>query len=142
MSSQECAILRRTTNFYVVDFRNVGGLVMPILIRVHYADNTSEMMTFPAQIWRRNSNRVSKLIVTDKEIVRLELDPKRQTADVDEGNNHWPEKMVPSRFKLFKDEKKKNPMQKAADDQKDDPPQDAEDESSDEKAEQEPAKGK
>lgn len=142
LSSQERAILRRTTNFYIVDFRSVGGLVMPILIRVHYADNTSEMMTFPAQIWRSNSKRVSKLIVTDKEIVRLELDPKRQTADVDEGNNHWPEKMVPSRFKLFKDEKKKNPMQTAADDQKDDPKQDAEDESSDEKAEQEPAKGK
>ena len=115
LSSEERAILRRTTNFYVVDFRNVGGIVMPILLRVHYSDNTSEMMTFPAQIWRSNSKRVRKLIVTDKEITRLELDPNRQTADVEEDNNHWPKKMVPSRFKLFKDEKKKNPMQKAAD---------------------------
>ena len=115
LSSEERAILRRTTNFYVVDFRNVGGIVMPILLRVHYSDNTSEMMTIPAQIWRSNSKRVRKLIVTDKEITRLELDPNRQTADVEEDNNHWPKKMVPSRFKLFKDEKKKNPMQKAAD---------------------------
>jgi hypothetical protein len=113
LDSEERALLRRNTFFYVVEFRNVGGLVMPILLRVHYADNTSEMMSFPAQIWRGNSKRAEKLIVTDKEILRLELDPKRQTADVDEGNNHWPKKLVPSRFKLFKEEKKKNPMQKA-----------------------------
>ncbi len=114
LTSEERAILRRTTNFYVVEFRNLGGLVMPILLRVHYADNTSEMMTFPAQIWRSNSKEVKKLIVTDKEIVRLELDPKRQTADVEQDNNHWPPKLTPSRFKLFKSETKKNPMQKAA----------------------------
>ena len=113
LTSEERALLRRTTNFYVVDFRNVGGLVMPILLRVHYNDNTSEMLRFPAQIWRHNSKRTSRLIVTDKEIVRLELDPQRQTADVEEENNHWPKKLVPSRFKLFKDEKKKNAMQKA-----------------------------
>lgn len=141
LSSEERSMLRRTTNFYVVDFRNVGGLVMPILIRVHYGDNTSEMMTFPAQIWRSNSERVRKLIVTDKEIVRLELDPKRQTADVDENNNHWPEKLVPSRFKLFKDEKKKNPMQKAAAQAKQSEDKPEEDESKP-KAEEGPAKGK
>ncbi|MCO8122263.1 M1 family metallopeptidase [Stieleria sp. TO1_6] len=114
LTSEERAILRRTTNFYVVDFSNLGGLVMPIILRVHYADNTSETMRFPAQIWRRNSKRISKLIVTDNEIVRMELDPQRETADIEEDNNHWPKRMIPSRFRLFKDEKKKNPMQKAA----------------------------
>jgi hypothetical protein len=126
LTSDERALLRRTTNFYVIDFRNLGGLVMPILLRVHYADSTSETMTFPAQIWRFNSKQVSKLIVTDKEIVRLELDPKRQTADVDEGNNHWPEKLVPSRFKLFKRDKQTNPMRKAAKQAEDDNAKDAE----------------
>ena len=138
--------MRRTTNFYVVDFRNVGGLVMPILVRVHYADSTSEMMMFPAQIWRHNSKHVSKLIVTDKEIVRLELDPKRQTADVEQANNHWPKKLVPSRFKLFKDETKKNPMQKAAESKPSDPSEASGEtssaESESEKTEVGPAKGK
>ncbi|WP_197455107.1 M1 family metallopeptidase [Stieleria varia] len=113
LSSDERSLLRRTTNFYVVDFRNVGGLVMPVIVRIHYSDNTNEMLRIPAEIWRRNSQRVSKLIVSDKEIVSLELDPKRETADSSESNNHWPPKLVPSRFKLFKDEKKKNEMQKA-----------------------------
>ncbi len=112
------AMLRRTTNFYVVSFRNVGGLVMPIIVRVHYADDTSKMMTFPAEIWRRDSTRVDKLIVTDKEITRFELDPRRQTADTEQSNNHWPPRLVPSRFKLFKSSKGKNPMQKAAEAEK------------------------
>ncbi|MCA9136156.1 MAG: M1 family metallopeptidase [Planctomycetales bacterium] len=147
LNSEERAILKRTTNFYIVDFRNVGGLVMPILLRVHYSDNSSEMMMFPAQIWRQNSKHVSKLIVTDKEIVRLELDPKRQTADVEEGNNHWPKKMVPSRFKLFKDETKKNPMQKASDaqqaaEQKKGKQSDEEISSDKQDADDAPAKGK
>ena len=105
-------MLKRQTNFYVVSFKNVGGLVMPIIVRVHYADNTSELMKFPAQIWTQNSQSVNKLIVTEKEIVRLELDPRRETADTEVGNNHWPPRLVPSRFKLFKDQKKKNEMQK------------------------------
>ncbi|WP_419189965.1 M1 family metallopeptidase [Stieleria marina] len=113
LDSDERGLLRRKTNFYVVKFRNHGGLVMPIIIRVHYNDNTTEMITLPAQIWRSNSRQVDKLLVSDKEIVRLELDPRRQTADVEYGNNFWPPKLVPSRFKLFKDAKTKNPMQKA-----------------------------
>ncbi len=113
LDDKQRAMLKRSTNFYVVSFRNVGGLVMPIIVRIHYADNTSELVRIPAEIWRRNSQQVDKLFVTDKEIVRFELDPRRETADTEESNNYWPPKLVPSRFKLFKDETKKNPMQKA-----------------------------
>ena len=115
LKSEERSLLRRKTNFYVVRFKNIGGLVMPVILRVHYADSTSEVKRFPAEIWRSNGTQASKLFVTDKEIVRLELDPQRETADVEASNNHWPPKIVPSRFKLFKDSRKKNPMQKAAD---------------------------
>ncbi len=118
LDAEQRVMLRRTTNFYVVSFRNVGGLVMPIIVRVYYADDTSELMMFPAEIWRIDSGHVEKLFVTDKEITRFELDPKRQTADTEESNNHWPPKLVPSRFKLFKDSKSKNPMQKAQETEK------------------------
>ncbi|MCH2180342.1 MAG: aminopeptidase, partial [Mariniblastus sp.] len=83
------------------------------ILRVHYADNTSETMNFPAEIWRSNSKNVSKMLITDKEIVRLELDPKQETADTESSNNHWPPRLVPSRFRLFKDGPSRNPMQKA-----------------------------
>ena len=113
LESEERALLRRNTNFYIIRFNNVGGLVMPIIVRAHFADGSFERMEFPAQIWKKNSKQVNKLIVTDKELVRLELDPQRQTADVEASNNHWPPRMVPSRFKLYKSPPRKNEMQKA-----------------------------
>jgi len=118
LSAKERALLRRTTNFYVITFRNLGGVVMPIIVRVHYTDNTQELLTIPAQIWRSNGNVAKKMIATDREIARLELDPRRETADADRTNNHWPPKIEPSRFKLYKQETSKNPMQKAAKDSK------------------------
>jgi hypothetical protein len=92
---------------------------MPLIVRVHYADNTNQLVRIPAQIWRQDSRQVDKLFVTDKEIVRLELDPYRETADTEESNNFYPPKLVPSRFQLFKAKKKKNPMQKAKGEQDD-----------------------
>ncbi len=68
--------------------------------------------------------------MTDKEIVRLELDPHRETADTEESNNFWPPKLVPSRFKLFKSEKKKNPMQKANEEEDEDHKEPEDDETS------------
>ena len=113
LDPKQKALLKRTTNFYRVSFDNIGGLVMPILLRVHYADNSNEMIRIPAEIWRSNSENVSKLLITDKEIVRLELDPKQETADTESSNNHWPPRLIPSRFRLFKESPSRNPMQKA-----------------------------
>ena len=115
LDSKQKALLKRTTNFYRVSFENLGGLVMPIILRVHYTDNTSETMKIPAEIWRSNSQNVSKLLITDKEIVRLELDPQQETADTESSNNHWPPRLVPSRFRLFKEGPSRNPMQKSRD---------------------------
>lgn len=114
LDDHERALLKRTTQFYVVTLSNQGGLVMPVPMRIHYADNTSESIMIPAEIWRYHSKQVDKLLLTEKQIVRLEIDPLREIADTETSNNHWPPRIEPSRFKLFKDETKKNPMQKAA----------------------------
>ncbi|MEM9645330.1 MAG: M1 family metallopeptidase, partial [Planctomycetota bacterium] len=114
LNDEQRSLLRRKTNFYIATFENVGGLVMPVIFRVSYTDSTSEIIHVPAQIWRANSRRARKLIITEKEIVRIEVDPRRETADTDISNNHFPPKIVPSRFKLYKSGKKrKNEMQKA-----------------------------
>ena len=69
-------------------------------------------MRIPAEIWRRLSASVTKLIPTRKEIKSIELDPHRETADADLSNNNWPRKPVKSKFQLFKEERdgKRNPM--------------------------------
>ena len=125
LDAEERKLLKRKTNFYVVRFRNVGGLVMPIILQVHFQDGTQQLMTIPVEIWTQDGQRVDKLIITDKQIQRLELDPHRQLADTEISNNHWPPRLVPSRFKLFKDATEKNPMQKLRDAQQNEKAADA-----------------
>ncbi|MDO6445173.1 M1 family metallopeptidase [Colwellia sp. 1_MG-2023] len=89
-------------NFYIVDFKNKGGLVMPILLDITYADGEIEHVRIPAEIWRKNSEKVSKLFIRDKEITAIALDPNWETADVNVNNNYWPARPIKSRFELYK----------------------------------------
>ncbi|MFT6918537.1 MAG: hypothetical protein ACJA2G_001156 [Cognaticolwellia sp.] len=93
-------------NFYIVDFENKGGLVMPIILDLTYADNSVERVTIPAEIWRRDSKKVSKLFIRDQEITGIAIDPNWETADVDVSNNYWPARPIKSRFDLYKRKKK------------------------------------
>lgn len=96
--------LKEDKNYYVMEFSNIGGLVMPIIFEMTFADGSKEMMRIPAEIWRRTHKKVQKLVVTDKnkELVSVELDPRWETADVDVNNNHFPRKIIESRIEAFK----------------------------------------
>lgn len=39
--------------YYILDFKNIGGLVMPIPLQIDYEDGTSEVIKIPAEIWRK-----------------------------------------------------------------------------------------
>lgn len=107
--------------FYELQFSNKGGMVMPIIIQWNYKDGTKEIERIPAQIWRKNEEHVTKLFMKDKEVVSVQLDPFRETADIDESNNSWPKLETESRFQIFKAKQQllrsipqsNNPMQKA-----------------------------
>ena len=89
---------------------------MPVIIEWTFADGTKEVETIPVEIWRLNENSFKKVFVKDKEVTAIVIDPYRETADIDEMNNNWPVKELPSRFQVFKKNKMKeklNPMQKA-----------------------------
>ncbi|MEC7582538.1 MAG: aminopeptidase, partial [Pseudomonadota bacterium] len=79
-----------------------GGLVMPILLQFDYADGSSEEMRIPAEIWRRSPSAVKKLVVTEKDIASVVIDPLQETADVDIENNYYPRRIIPSRIESFK----------------------------------------
>jgi len=98
-------------NYYVADFSNIGGLVMPILLEIKYKDGNKEERVLPAEIWRRSPKKVSKLIVTPKgkEIVSIVVDARWDTADVDVENNHYPREIIASRIESFKKEKSEKP---------------------------------
>ena len=89
-------------NLYEITFLNKGGLVMPIIVEFTFADGTKEIKRLPAQIWRKNENKVTKVFLTNKKAVSIKLDPMRETADIDESNNSWPNITEPSKFTLFK----------------------------------------
>lgn len=113
LSPRERELLQTGLNFYIVDLKNIGGLVSPVIFDIEYMDGTHEMMRIPAEIWRYNNTEVSKLITTNKEIRFISLDPRLETADVDMANNSFPRRPVKSRFQLFKDQQQgpPNPMQ-------------------------------
>ncbi|PRO67402.1 M1 family metallopeptidase [Alteromonas gracilis] len=96
--------VKEDKNYYVLDFSNKGGLVMPIILELTFEDGTKEEMRIPAEIWRRTPKAVSKLIVTDKdkELVSVTVDPHWETADVDVENNHYPRRIIPSRIEAYK----------------------------------------
>jgi hypothetical protein len=89
--------------FYQLTFSNKGGLVMPIILEWTYKDGTKETDRIPAQVWRLNESSVVKTFMKDKEVASIQLDPMRETADIDESNNTWGAiKTPPTRFELFK----------------------------------------
>lgn len=102
LSAEERAMLESGLNFYEIQFENVGGLVMPIILEFQYQDGSSEIERIPAQIWRMDEYQVSKVFAKEKEVVQIVLDPYRETADIDENNNYWPRQFQPSKFELFK----------------------------------------
>ncbi|QDG40231.1 aminopeptidase [Alteromonas mediterranea] len=96
--------VKEDKNYYVLDFSNKGGLVMPIILELSFEDGTKEEMRIPAEIWRRTPKAVSKLIVTDKdkELISVTVDPHWETADVNVENNHYPRRIIPSRIEAYK----------------------------------------
>lgn len=113
LEGYEKDLLKTEAKFYVLEFSNQGGLVMPILLDIDYADGSSEKLTLPAEIWRYHPDKVKKLLIRQKEIQKVEVDRQRQTADTNTANNSWPARVEPTRFQLFKEKLPPNPMRDA-----------------------------
>jgi hypothetical protein len=103
-------------NYYELFFSNKGGLVMPVIIEWTFEDGSTQIEKVPVEIWRKNERKFNKVFVKDKVVTAIRIDPRKETADIDESNNNWPVREVPTRFQVFKKHKQKeqlNPMQKA-----------------------------
>ncbi len=101
--------LEEDKHYYVMEFSNHGGLVMPILLEMTFADGTTERYDIPAEIWRRSDQHVRKMLVLDKELTGVVIDPDWETADANVDNNHYPRRIVPSRLEIFKKPEKEGP---------------------------------
>lgn len=114
LTDEERNFIKNTNYFYQVDFKNVGGLVMPVIIEFTYADGSKETQKIPAEVWRSNNAMFSKVFMTKKQVVSFQLDPNLETADTDVYNNAYPRKEAPTRFELYRRDNNyssPNPMQ-------------------------------
>lgn len=102
LDEKDKQLLNANYHFYVVELKNVGGLVMPLIFKVEYMDGSAEEIRVPAEIWRYDNFNVSKMIVTKKEAKSIVLDPNLETADAELSNNFFPRRSVPTRFQVFK----------------------------------------
>lgn len=112
LTEREREIMETTKYFYAAEFANLGGTVMPIILKINYTNDSSEWLRFPAEIWRYNNERVSRLILSDKKIESIELDPYQETGDINTQNNRFPRIVQEKRFKVVPvKDRPKNPMQ-------------------------------
>jgi len=104
-TAEERAKLNDPKFFYQISFENKGGLVMPLIVKYTYADNTSETIKYPARVWRKNAQEIQKVIPATKKIIKIEVDPMGVTADINPENNSWPKEKKKGKFDAFKEGK-------------------------------------
>lgn len=105
LTDDEKKLIAEGYNYYELHFRNVGGLVMPIIAELQYTDGSSELLRIPAEIWRHNCEKVTRVVATKKQLQQVILDPYAETADIDRNNNYFPPRpSTPTRFELYKGE--------------------------------------
>ncbi|MBX3102185.1 MAG: M1 family metallopeptidase [Bacteroidetes bacterium] len=113
LTAEEAAVLDKDEFFYQLNFRNRGGMPMPLIIQLEYTDGSTEELRIPAEIWRYNNYSVSKALVLDKELQAVQLDPHLEVPDVNRENNRFPQAMSQKTFEVYKPAERGgyNPMQ-------------------------------
>ena len=88
---------------------------MPLLVELHFEGGGKELRTVPAEIWKKNHKEVSKLFVTKKPVMKVVLDPRKQTADTVLDNNVWPPEINRESYTLYRKQEGDggNPMRTA-----------------------------
>ena len=92
---EEVAARAVTDTFYRFSLRNIGGLVMPVILKMDFADGSTETVRIPAEVWRHNARNVTWQYVTPKTLARAEIDPLWETADADRSNNIFAGRIEP-----------------------------------------------
>ncbi len=102
LSEDEQKVVKAKKYYYQIDFVNKGGLVTPVILEFEYEDGSKEVVRIPAELWRMNNEKISKIFPTTKKVKSVSLDPYLETADIDLSNNSFPKKAAPTKFELFR----------------------------------------
>ncbi len=94
-------LLEDESNLYLLEFSNKGGVVMPVILQITYRGGDTEELRIPAEVWRHNPKSFAKILVREKEIISVEIDPHRETADASRADNYWPRRIEDKRLELY-----------------------------------------
>jgi hypothetical protein len=92
------AIHERGGLYYDVTLKNIGGLVSFVPLKLYFESGATELRRLPAELWRKKPEELKVLVHVDEPLVAVELDPFRETADVDRSNNRFPQEIDQGRF--------------------------------------------
>ncbi|GIV23022.1 MAG: hypothetical protein KatS3mg025_0681 [Bacteroidia bacterium] len=81
--------LRREGRVYEVRvrFRNAGGMVWPLWVKLEYTDGAASLWYFPAESWAKDPSVLLKVFYTRAPVMRVEVDPAGLSLDSNP-NNH------------------------------------------------------
>jgi len=71
-----------------ITFTNTGTMPAPVVFKVTFDDNTTEIRTLPVEVWQR-TNEWKYLLKSDKAVVKVEIDPGRFLPDITASDNIW-----------------------------------------------------
>ncbi|KOS05333.1 peptidase M1 [Flavobacterium akiainvivens] len=71
-----------------ITFINSGTMPAPVVFKVTYDDNSSEIKTLPVEVWQR-TNEWKYLLKSDKTVKAVEIDPERVLPDITASDNTW-----------------------------------------------------
>lgn len=115
LSNEEKELQNSTSFFYEIEIERIGDLVMPVIYEIIYENGNTELIRIPAEIWRKGERKITRVHKTDNKILKFNLDPYLETADIDTSNNSYPREDKMSQFEIFKRKgqgNQENPMQK------------------------------
>ena len=74
---------------HVISLVNKGDFPMPVTLEITYADNSTERVKLPVEIWQRGDTW-TYLHKGSKKIKQVVIDPDKVTTDINLGNDSWP----------------------------------------------------
>ena len=91
--------IEKDEDYYIFEFSNKGGLVMPIPLEITYEDGAKELIRIPVEVWRKNSNKTKWLKRSKLKITQAIIDPYWEIGDTQIENNYYPTRLIPARLK-------------------------------------------
>lgn len=73
---------------HLISLENTGDLPMPVKFDVIFADDTTERVELPVEVWQRG-NTWDHFLKSKKEVRRVVMDPDKMLPDVNLLNNTW-----------------------------------------------------